>query len=163
MNTLKHMFAALSAAVLAFCAAAAPAYAAATPAALSPAPDEIREYLHSAPVYALGSDLSLYLPGDADLDGKVDGFDATLILMPYVVCFTCGWELLTPDQIELANVDGRTSTIEFPVEGGGKASAELKADAYDSSMVLRYFVCRNAGIDCTMEQIVNFEVEPPEK
>ena len=160
MKTLKHMFAALSAAVLAFCAAAAPVSA---EFAFEPAPDEIREHLHSAPVYALGSDLSLYLPGDADLDGKVDGFDAGLILWHFVVSFTCGWELLTPDQIELANVDGRTSTIEFPVEGGGKASAELKADAYDSSMVLRYFVCRNAGIDCTMEQIVNFEVEPPEK
>ena len=163
MKTLKHMFAALSAAVLAFCAAAAPAYVAATPAALSPAPDEWREAWHTLPVYALGSDLSLYLPGDADLDGKVDGFDASLILWHFVYAFVFGWELLTPDQIELANVDGRTSTIEFPVEGGGKASAELKADAYDSSMVLRYFVCRNAGIDCTMEQIVNFEVEPPEK
>ena len=162
MKTLKHMFAALSAAVLAFCAAAAPAYAAATPAALSPAPDEWREAWHTLPVYALGSDLSLYLPGDADLDGKVDGFDASLILMHFVMNFTCGWDLLTPDQIAVSNTDGESLPLRY-YDGTAYYDTECPVCAMDATHVLRYFACHNAGIECTMEQIVNLEVEPPAK
>ena len=159
MKTLKHMFAALSAAVLAFCAAAAPVSA---EFAFEPAPDEIREHLHSAPVYALGSDLSLYLPGDADLDGKVDGFDASLILMHFVMNFTCGWDLLTPDQIVVSNTDGESLPLRY-YDGTAYYDTECPVCAMDATHVLRYFACHNAGIECTMEQIVNLEVEPPEK
>ena len=159
MKTLKHMFAALSAAVLAFCAAAAPASA---QTSLELAPLEVRQDARAIPEYALGSDLSLYLPGDADLDGKVDGFDASLILMHFVMNFTCGWDLLTPDQIVVSNTDGESLPLRY-YDGTAYYDTECPVCAMDATHVLRYFACHNAGIECTMEQIVNLEVEPPEK
>ena len=141
MKKMRKLLAVLAAGVLALCSLSGSLFADALDAG-----DEV--YKRGAePVYALGKDLSLYPKGDADLDGEVTVYDACLILCHFCRNI-CGLEdMLTSDQIEAAEVDGKSIWDELH-------QREYRLTAWDATCVLKYATLRSAGFDdVTMEDV----------
>ena len=105
--------------------------------------------INTEPVYALGKDLSLYPKGDADLDGEVTAYDACVILWN-TACFICGFpDVLTEDQIQVANVDVESNSRDKLTN---RVSLLSVSEARD---VLVYVTLHSAGFDdITMEDVV---------
>ena len=139
MKKLMKLAAVLSAAVLAVCSASASAFAANG--------NGLKMEPIIEPEYALGHDLALYSPGDADMDGQVTTYDAWVILWNYaseLAGFPC---LLTEDQMKRADGDGKS--VWDRVE-----KRWLSVTAADASFVLEYATLRCAGFNMTMEEYV---------
>ncbi len=104
---------------------------------------------YNEPVYALGSDLSLYDNGDVTLDGVIDSKDANLIIEDF-----CMYELLelghrlNEDQLAFADVwkDERN-----------------RIDSKDAIVVIYYWNCQLLEMDGTvgigMDEFVNLYTE----
>jgi hypothetical protein len=105
-------------------------------------PEELLNSINALPVYALGEDLSLYEPGDVNLDGKVDAKDATLIAYEFN-----GYSLikmghtLNDVQRSFANVD---TTIH--------PSLYVEIDVCDANAVLRYANYKLIGGEMNAEE-----------
>ena len=150
MKKLRKLLAAVSAAVLAVCSVSASAFAA----------DEIhvptgeeRVARGFEPVYALGEDLSLYSLGDVDMDGEVTAYDAMVILDQFLFSMLGFPDILTADQLKLADLDGKGvwSFID--------ANRWLSVTAMDGTLTLTYVALRNAGFEMTMEEFLAEELK----
>ena len=142
MKGLKKLTAVLSAGVLTFCGASLAVSAENVNVGM-----EVKKR-GAEPVYALGTDLSLYPKGDADLDGEVTVYDSYLILVHFNHYTVGGLPgILTPDQIKVADVDGK-SVWNMDTQEWDPLSA------LDSSLVLRYATLQIAGINVTMEDVI---------
>ena len=144
---LKRLFAALCAAVTAFCCAALPVSAKADiPYYPDGIAEEFRAAIHAEPVYALGRDAQ-YALGDVNMDGKIDSKDSTLVLWEHCVRMVCDGEMgvLDAEQLALADVDG-------------KSNCGLPVTCCDSCYILKCYAYHNAGFDVTVEQLVANEI-----
>ena len=144
MKKLTKLLSVLSAGVLAVCAAPVSAFAADKPYVPTAAEMCAKGF---APVYAFGEDLSLYSLGDIDMDGEVTGYDAYMIAYNYTGVLTGYPDVLTEDQLKLADLDGESVWF----ESGEKWIA---ATAVDATLTLTYAGLRNAGYEMTMEEFL---------
>ncbi|MBQ3941203.1 MAG: hypothetical protein II723_08820 [Oscillospiraceae bacterium] len=147
MKKLTKLLSVLSAGVLAVCAAPVSAFAGDD--LYIPTNEEVYQKGFE-PLYALGNDLSLYEKGDVDMDGEITPYDALMILHQF--CFSMiGYpDLLTADQLKLADVDG---------EGAWSTDPEhrwLSVTAVDGSLTLTYAALKCAGYEMTMEEFLSF-------
>ena len=111
MKKMRKLLAVLAAGVLALCSLSVSAFAETITIV------GVDGEINTEPVYALGKDLSLYPKGDADLDGEVTVYDACLILCHFCRNI-CGLEdMLTSDQIEAAEVDGKSVAVQIDKTG----------------------------------------------
>ena len=145
MKKLRKLLAAVSAAVLAVCSVSASAFAA--DKYHYPTDEEWIEKSY-APEYALGEDLSLYSLGDVDMDGEVTAYDARMILTQFCISMIDLPDILTEDQLKLANVDGKSS------QDYSNPERWFSVDAYDATLVLRYAALRSAGYEFSMEEFL---------
>ncbi len=148
MKKLRKLLAAVSAAVLAVCSVSASAFAA--DKYHYPTDEEWLER-GFAPVYALGEDLSLYSLGDVDMDGEVTAYDACVIQHNYTALLAGFSDILTEDQLRLADVDGESVWF----KSGEKWIA---ATAVDATLVLTYAGLKNAGYEFTFEEYLAEEL-----
>ena len=144
MKKLTKLLSVLSAGVLAVCAAPVSAFAGDKDH--YPTREEWHERGY-APAYALGEDLSLYSLGDVDMDGEVTAYDACVIQYNYTALLAGFSDVLTEDQLKLADVDGEAAWFE-------SAERWLSATAMDATLVLTYAGMKNAGYEFTFEEFL---------
>ncbi|MCR5305243.1 MAG: hypothetical protein K6E36_01910 [Oscillospiraceae bacterium] len=144
MKKLRKLLAAVSAAVLAVCSVSASAFAA--DEFHIPTDEEQRERGY-APAYALGEDLSLYSLGDVDMDGEVTAYDACVIQYNFTALLAGFSDVLTEDQLKLADVDGEAVWDESEQKW-------ISATAMDATLVLTYAGLKNAGYEFTFEEFL---------
>ena len=135
MKKLTKLLSVLSAGVLAVCAAPVSAFA-----------GESGEY-NFTPEYALGNDLSLYEKGDVDMDGEVTAYDSTMISYQFLFSFLGFSDVLTEDQLKLADLDDERIWDE-------PNQKWISVTAYDATLVLTYVGLKNAGYEMTMEEFL---------
>ena len=144
MKKLTKLLSVLSAGVLAVCAVPVSAFA--EEQDLFPTWEEQRERGY-APVYALGEDLSLYSLGDVDMDGEVTAYDACIIAWNFTYNLAGFSDMMTEDQLKLADVDGESVWFEVDEKW-------VSATAMDATLVLTYAVMKNAGYEFTFEEFL---------
>ncbi|MBR5405791.1 MAG: hypothetical protein IK107_05805 [Oscillospiraceae bacterium] len=145
---MKKLLAAVSAAVLAVCSVSASAFA--INLDYVPTWEEVSRKGY-APEYALGEDLSLYSLGDVDMDGEVTAYDACIILSNFTFNLA-GWpDVLTEDQLMLADVDGESIWFEDDEKW-------VSATAMDATIVMTYAGLKNAGYEFTFEEYLAEEL-----
>ena len=144
MKKLTKLLSVLSAGVLAACAVPVSAFA--TFSDLIPTDEEWHKRGY-APAYALGEDLSLYSLGDVDMDGEVTAYDACIILSNFAINLAGLPDVLTEDQLKLADVDGESIWFEDDEKW-------VSATAMDATLVLTYAVMKNAGYEFTFEEFL---------
>ncbi len=144
MKKLPKLLSVLSAGVLAACAAPVSAFAA--DKYHFPTDEEQRERGY-APVYALGEDLSLYSLGDVDMDGEVTAYDACIIAWNFTYNLAGFSDMMTEDQLKLADVDGESIWFEDDEKW-------VSATAMDATIVMTYAGLKNAGYEFTFEEFL---------
>ena len=145
MKKLTKLLSVLSAGVLAVCAVPVSAFA--EDKDHYPTDEEWIEKRY-APEYALGEDLSLYSLGDVDMDGEVTAYDARMILTQFCFSMIDLPDILTEDQLKLANVDGKSS------QDYSNPERWFSVDPYDATLALRYAALRCAGYEFSMEEFL---------
>ena len=143
MKKMRKLLAVLAAGVLALCSLSVSASA--ETITIGGVDGEI----NTEPVYALGKDLSLYPKGDADLDGEVTIYDACLLLWN-TACFMAGYpDVLTEDQIQVANIDEKADMWD------NLTNRRSLLSIFEAQDILIYVNLQNAGFDdVTIEDVV---------
>ena len=144
MKKLTKLLSVLSAGVLAVCAAPVSAFAGEQD--FVPTWEEVYRKGYE-PEYALGKDLSLYSLGDVDMDGELTGYDACIILSNFTDLLAGFSDVLTEDQLKLADVDGEAVWFEDDEKW-------VSATAMDATLVLTYVGMKNAGYEFTFEEFL---------
>ena len=99
-----------------------------------PAQLDLKQVAACAPVYALGTDVSLYKQGDVNMDGAIDFKDAIAVLTNYNLCdLTMADPALNDAQLMLANVGDRPN--------------ENAVNSYDASLIMYYYAATVAEIE----------------